>query len=339
MSTSEGSALGVSQKLMSAYSRVRYGQPEHLLKGERPIPELEEGRLLVRVAATSVNPAEWHLVTGTPMLVRLTEGLRRPKSPLIGSDFAGTVVAIGPGVVGHAIGDEVFGAAPGAFAEYVSARQDLAIPKPDGVSFGEAASVGIAGLTALQALRDHGKLESGQRVLINGASGGVGTMAVQIAKALGAEVTGVCRRRNVEMVRRIGADQVIDYTHENYLELEGEFDLVVDNVGNNTFLANRSILKDGGRYVMVSGPKSKWLGPVRRMLWSMVTAIFVPEKFVWFVASNEHEDLQFLAELLTSGALRPEIESSHSFDEVPGVLSEVGEGHARAKLIVEMESQ
>ena len=337
MSTPETPSTRANQQLMDAYSRVRYGRPEHLERKETPVPELAEGRLLVRVAATSVNPAEWHLVTGTPMLVRLTDGLRRPKSPQIGSDFSGTVVAVGSGVEGHSIGDEVFGSAPGAFAEYVSVRHDLAIPKPPGVDFKEAASVGIAGLTALQALRDHGHLEPGQRVLINGASGGVGTMAVQIAKAMGANVTAVCRTRNVEMVKRLGADAVIDYTSDSYLESSNEFDLIVDNVGNNTFLTNRRLLKPRGRYVMVSGPKSKWLGPIRRMVWSLLVSIFVPQKFAWFVASTTHEDLESLAGLLQDGSLQPEIESSYSFDELPGVLSKVGEGHSRAKLVVEME--
>ena len=324
---------------MKAFSRVQYGTPEDLVAADVPIPEIPEGRVLVKVKATSVNPAEWHLVTGTPMLVRLTEGLRRPKSNQIGSDLSGTIVALGSGVSGRAIGEEVFGAAPGAFAEFVAAREDLAIPKPASVSHAQAASVGIAGLTALQALRDHGRLEAGQKVLINGASGGVGTMAVQIAKALGAEVTAVCRSRNVEMVRRLGADHVVDYTKESYLDSVGGFDLIVDNVGNNSFWANRRPLAKGGRYVMVSGPKGKWLGPVRRMLWSLLVSSFVAEKFAWFVASTTHDDLVTLGELMAGGELIPEVESVHDFEEIPRVLSKVGEGHARSKMVVEMEAE
>ncbi len=299
-----------------------------------PRPEVEEGRVLVEVKATSVNPAEWHFVTGTPAIARPTMGFSSPRDPKVGSDYSGVVIEVGPGIEGLEPGDEVFGAAPGAFAEVVAARHDLAVRKPPNVSHEQAASAGIAGLTALQALRDHGKVATGNRVLINGASGGVGTFAVQIAKALGAEVVAVCSERNVDLVRSLGADSVIDYTNSDYLASGEIVDVMVDNVGNHPFSSNRHLLRADGIYVAVSGPKDGLLDPIPRMLRNALRSLFTSQKATVFVAKNVGSDFEYLARLMAEGQLVPHIEEIYPFERLPDALSRVGEGHLRSKIAV-----
>src|SRR6516162_3355284 len=244
---------------------------------EKPTPTDEQ--LLVRVHAASVNPLDWHFIEGTPYVLRaMGGGLRKPKETRLGVDFAGTVEAVGKSVTQFKVGDEVFGGRDGAFAEYLCPRADRAITlKPAGITFEQAASVPIAGITALQGLRDKGKVQPGQKVLINGASGGVGTFAVQIAKALGAEVTGVCSTGNVEMVRSLGADRVIDYTREDFTRSAQRYDLIIDLVGNHSFSECRQVLKPKGGYVMIGGPPGRWIDPLPRLLGAAVMSKFVSQ--------------------------------------------------------------
>src|SRR6202045_1936934 len=242
-------------KLMKAIVHRCYGSPAVLKLEDVEKPAAADDQVLVKVHAASVNPLDWHDVEGTPYLVRLDDGFGKPENPRLGVDFAGTVEAVGKNVKRFKPGDEVFGGRSGAFAEYVTVREERAVVlKPSNVSFEQAASVPIAGITALQALRDKGQIHAGQRVLINGASGGVGTFAVQIAKAYGADVTGVCSTRNVELVRSIGADHVIDYTQEDFTKSEQRYDLILDNVGSHSFSEYRRVLKPKGTFVIVGGP-------------------------------------------------------------------------------------
>src|SRR5881398_1383882 len=254
---------------------------------EKPVPN--DDQILVRVRAASVNPYDWHFIEGTPKIMRaMGVGLRKPKDTRVGVDFAGTVEAVGknPAAAGQfKPGDEVFGGKGGAFAGYVCPRAGRAVAlKPANITFEQAASVNIAGITALQALRDRGKVQSGQKVLINGASGGVGTFAVQIAKSLGADVTGVCSTRNVAMVRSIGADRVIDYTKEDFTQGSPSYDLILDNVGNRSLSECRGALKRGGMYLMVGGPTGRWIDPFPRMIGALLLSRFVSQKMTMFLA-------------------------------------------------------
>ncbi len=320
---------------MRAFARREYGPPNEVLElEERATPDVGDDQVLIEVRATSVNAADWHMLVGTPYLVRLDQGLRSPKKPSLGLDVAGVVVAAGKEVGGVRPGDEVFGEVSGAYAEYALGRPSSVAPKPGNVTFEQAAAVPVAGLTALQGLRDHGKLQEGQHVLINGASGGVGTFAIQIAKALGAEVTAVVSCRNVETARSLGADHVIDYTAEDFTKLDQRFDLILDSVGNRPLAALRRRLADDGTYVMVSGPKGNWLGPVPRMLAGMTTFLFSDRTFAWFVAKVSQPDLAFLAELLEAGKVTPLVEQTYSFDELPAALDYLGDGHSRGKSVI-----
>lgn len=313
----------------------RYGRPEEVVElEERDMPLVGDDQVLVRVHASSVNPADWHGISGTPYLVRLMNGLTKPKRPEIGLDIAGTIEAVGKDVTGFRPGDEVFGEAAGSFAEYVANSGRGLVKKPANVGIEEAGSVGVAGLTALQGLRDHGQIRSGQKVLINGASGGVGTYAVQIAKALGAEVTAVCGTRNTEMVRSLGADRVVDYTTEDFTDLKGEFDLFFDAVGNRSLAGSFRVLKPHGRYVMVSGPKHRVLGPVRRLIAAKLASAFVSKRVKTFVASADAEDMGVLADLLESGRVRPIVDRRYGLEELPEALAYLGEGHASGKVTV-----
>jgi len=313
-----------------------YGSPDILevTEVEKPVPAADE--VLVRVRAAAVNPLDWHYMRGTPYILRLLDsGLGAPTDPRLGVDFAGTVEAVGAAVTRFKPGDAVFGASKGAFAEYVTANAERAIAhKPPNMSFEQAASVGIAGTTALQALRDTGRLGAGEKVLINGASGGVGTFSVQIAKALGAEVTGVCSSRNVDMVRSIGADDVIDYTREDYTESGLEFDLIVDMVGNHGLLENRDAMADDGVYVGVGGKAGDWVGPLTGPLKAMVLSPFVGQDFNGFLARLRQEDLVFLADLMAEGKLVPVTGSRYSLDEIAEAIRLSEGGHARGKIII-----
>ncbi|HSP29938.1 MAG TPA: NAD(P)-dependent alcohol dehydrogenase [Ilumatobacteraceae bacterium] len=313
-----------------------YGTAEVVTIEDVPTPTAGTGQVVLRVEASSLNALDWHFLTGTPYFLRLIAGVRRPKRFIHGADVAGTVVATGAGVTSPQPGDTVFGeGAGGGCAPYVAIKASAVTLIPVGVTFPAAAATPVAGMTALQGLRTHGDVQPGDRVLINGAAGGVGTFAVQIAKALGAEVTAVCSTRNLDMVRRLGADHVVDYTADDFVAGGARFDVMLDNVGNRTAAECRSVLRAGGRYVAVSGPKSnRWLGPLPHLVRVRVGFIRADATFHQFTASPNHDDLMHLAELLASGAIVPEIDRTVGLDGVADALAEIGSGHARAKIVV-----
>lgn len=328
--------------LMKAIVCRCYGSTDVLKLESIEKPAVADNDVLVKVRAAGVNPLDWHYMRGTPYIMRLDVGIGTPESPRLGVDFAGTVEAVGKNVKKFRPGDAVFGERNGAFAEYVTANENgtLAL-KPTNLSFAQAASVPVSGITALQALRDQGKIKAAQRVLINGASGGVGTFAVQIAKSYGAEVTGVCSTRNVEMVRAIGADHVIDYTRDDYTEADysnpaARYDLIVDMVGNHSLLENRRALKADGRFVIVGGPDGKWLGPLAGPIKAMFLSPFVSQDFGMILASLDSRDLDFLATLLQSGKLNPVIDRSYTLDQVADAIRYLEKGHARGKVVIEV---
>ncbi len=307
---------------------------------EKPVPN--DDQLLVRVRAASVNPYDWHFVEGTPKIMRVMGvGLRKPKDTRLGVDFAGTVEAVGKNVTQFKPGDEVFGGRGGAFAEYVCPRANRAVAlKPANLTFEQAASVNIAGITALQALRDKGKVQPGQKVLINGASGGVGTFAVQIAKSLGADVTGVCSTRNVDLVRSLGADHVIDYTKEDFAKGDQRYDVILDNVPNHSLSECRRILNPNGKYVMIGGGgpnDSRWVGPFGRVIKTMVLSPFISQKMGMMMADTSPKDLTILADLMQSGKVKPVIDRTYKLSEVPAAIAYVEEGHARGKVIITVD--
>jgi len=320
---------------MQAAVRRCYGSPDviEIAVIEKPAPGDDE--VLVKVRAASVNPLDWHYLRGSPYFMRLMTGLGKPDDVRMGVDYSGTVAAIGANVSKFKPGDEVFGGANGAFAEYVTVGEDRAIAlKPTNMTFEQAASVGIAGLTALQALRDKGNLESAQRVLINGASGGVGTFAVQIAKSFGAEVTAVCSTRNVELVRSIGADHVFDYKKEDYTDSGEQYDLIIDNVGNHGLLANRSVLTADGILVLVGGAKGNWVAPIMGPIKAMLLSPFVDQELALIMAELSQSDLAVFSELMQSGAVTPVIDRTYPLHELSQAIAYSEEGRARGKIIV-----
>jgi NADPH:quinone reductase-like Zn-dependent oxidoreductase len=304
---------------------------------DKPIPE--DNEVLVRVKAASVNPLDWHYMRGSPYIMRLLgSGLGSPQNPRMGVDFAGTVEAVGSLVTQFKPGDDVFGAGNGAFAEYVTIAEDRSIVlKPANMSFEQAAAVPIAAITALQGLRDKGQIQPGQKVLINGASGGVGTFAVQIAKSYGAEVTGVCSGRNAEMVRAIGADHVIDYKQEDYTENGQQYDLIIDMVGNHSLSENRKVMKPEGKFVIIGGAKGNWLGPLMGVIKAMVYSPFVDQEFIMFIARLRKQDMSVLGELMKSGVITPVIDRSYPLSEVADAIRYSEEGHARGKIIITVD--
>jgi NADPH:quinone reductase-like Zn-dependent oxidoreductase len=313
-----------------------YGTPEVLLVGEVAKPEVVEGAVLVRVRAAALNPLDWYGLTGTPLVGRLQSGLRRPKRARLGLDFAGTVEAVGEDVTELRPGDEVYGLTEGALAEYVCARADREVaPKPANLSFEEAAAVPVTALTALQGLRDKGRLQPGQKVLVNGASGGVGTFAVQIAKALGAEVTGVCSTRNVELVRSLGADHVVDYTQEDFTRGERRYDLLLDIAGSRSWSACKRVLAPHGALVIVGGPKtSRLLGPLGHIVRLSLAGLAGSRRVGFFIAKPNTADLAVLRELLEAGAIKPVVWERYPLGETAAALASLGGGHARGKIVV-----
>jgi NADPH:quinone reductase-like Zn-dependent oxidoreductase len=322
---------------MKAIVCREYGSPDVLRceEVERPTPGDDE--VLIRVRAASVNPFDWHFMRGRPYLIRAMSGLRRPKDIRVGVDVAGQIESVGRNVKRLRAGDEVFGECRGAFAEYACTPESSLVLKPDNVTFEQAASVGIAGLTALQGLRDKGGIKSGQKVLINGASGGVGTFAVQIAESYGAEVTGVCSTRNVEMVRSIGAGHVIDYTREDFAESGPRYDLILDCYASHSLGACRRALAPKGTYVMVGGPDQSMVAFLGRLAQASLLSGFSSQKLCTFVAKNKNEDLTVLRELLAAGKLAPVIDRQYRLSEVPDAIRYLGKGHARGKVVIALE--
>lgn len=320
---------------MKAIVHNTYGSPDVLELQEIDKPDPTDDEVLVRVRAASVNPADWYGVTGTPYVGRVLMGLRKPKSSSVRIDFAGTVEAVGRDVTEFRPGDEVFGRS-GAFAEYVCVRADGALAlKPANLTFEQAAAVPVAALTALQGLRDKGQLQPGQKVLINGASGGVGTFAVQIAKALGAEVTGVCSTRNVDLARSLGADHVIDYTHEDFTRSDRRYDLMLDVAGSRSWSACRRVLNPQATLVIVGAPKgNRLLGPLGHIVRVRLAALRSSQKVVFFVAKIDKADMVVLRELLEAGKVTPVIDRRYELSEIADALRYLGEGHAQGKVVL-----
>lgn len=325
---------------MKAYLYCDYGTSEVLKVAdvEKPVPT--DDQILVKVRAVSVNPFDWHFMRGTPYLMRLESGLRKPKSMRLGVDFAGTVEAVGKNVTNFKAGDEVFGGKRGAFAEYITIRADSGVAlKPANISFEQAGSVAIAGLTALQAIRDKGKVQSGQKILINGASGGVGTFAVQIAHSLGANVTGVCSGRNVDMVKSLGADQVIDYTKEDFARGDQKYDVILDNVPNHSLAELRSVMTPNGKYVMIGGGgpnDGKWIGPFGRVIHAILIKPFIKQEMGMMMADPIQKDYAIMADLMQAGKVTPVIDRTYQFAELPAAIAYLEEGHARGKVVIKI---
>jgi NADPH:quinone reductase-like Zn-dependent oxidoreductase len=322
---------------MRAAVYSRYGPPDvvQIKDVEKPVPKNNE--VLIKVRAASVNPLDRYGMRGTPYIARMAGGLSKPKDSRLGVDVAGQVEAVGRNVTQFRPGDEVFGMCKGAFAEYVCTSELALAMKPEKVTFEQAASAPVAAFTALQGLRDKGRIQPGQKVLINGAAGGVGTFAVQIAKWFGAEVTGVCSTRNVEMIRSIGADRLIDYTQENFTRSGQRYDLFLDCVGNHSFSACRRILNPEGIHIVVGAPYGRWIGPLARMFKALVLSGFVGQRIVAFIAKPGKEDLTMMGELMATGKVTPVIDRHYKLGEVPEAIRYLEEGHTRGKVVITLE--
>ena len=320
------------------YTYRCYGGPEVLRLTAIPTPTPADTEVLVRVRAASVNPLDWHFMRGKPYLMRMVSGMGAPTQERIGADFAGTVQAVGARVTQFRVGDKVFGSRTGSFGTHVVVRESGAMAHmPDSASFEQAAAVGVAATTALQAVRDQAKVLKGQRVLINGASGGVGTFAVQIAKIYGAHVTGVASTRNVEMVQGLGADRVIDYTKEDFTKGGERYDAIIDMVGNHPLRALDAVLAPGGRMVIVGGPNDNaYLGPVTRVVTSMLAAPVLTGTFISFTANENKADVAMLREWMQRGSLRSVIDREYAFAELPAAVAYQEAGRSRGKVIVKM---
>src|SRR6266581_2968495 len=344
-STNECDRKTATNNPMKAILHCEYGGPEVLTLADVEKPAPADNQVLVRVRGASVNPLD--LTIRGPWLLRPLFGLRKPKDTRLGVDYAGTVEAVGknPAAAGQfKPGDEVFGAKNGALAEYVCVLADRAVVlKPANMTFEQAASVPVAAITALQGLRDKGKIQAGQKVLINGASGGVGTFAVQIAKSFGAGVTGVCSTRNVDLVRSIGADHVIDYTKEDFTNGTERYDLIFDLVCNHSFAERRRVLTPQGICVMAGIGGAGWhdgiLGKLIGELYAIARSRFIEQKFVAYIASFNQKDMMTLAELMQSGKIKPVIDRTYKLSEVSKALWYLQEGHARGKVVLSVEQQ
>jgi len=321
---------------MKAAIYTRYGPPDvlRIMDVDTPVPK--DAEVLIRIRAAALNPLDWHFLRGTPRVARVVFGLAGPKDPRLGVDVAGQVEAVGKNVTRFKPGDAVFGVCKGAFAEYTCAAESGLVTKPDRISFEQAAGVPIAALTALQALRDHGHLQPGQKVLINGASGGVGTFAVQIAKALGGEVTSVCSMRNVDLVRSIGTDHVIDYTLHDFATSGHQFDLFFDCVGNRSLSACRRVLAPNGTYVAIGGggTDTSSFTLIVDSIAQIVTSWFVSQKLVGFIAKSRQEDLVTLQGLMASGTVTPVTDRCFPLSQLPDAIRYLETGRARGKVII-----
>lgn len=317
---------------MKAIVRDRYGSPDVLQLGEVDKPALTDEGVLVRVRATSINAYDWHMLRGKPYLARLEEGLRRPKTAILGLDVAGIAEEVGKDVTHVKPGDRVFGSRSGAFAEYVTGR--TMVPMPEGLSFEEAASVPTAGQTALQGLRDHGRIQAGQRVLVIGAGGGVGSFAVQIAKAFGADVTATTSTTKVDMVRSIGADRVIDYARDDVTRNGTRFDLILDVGGVRSLSRLRRVMTPDTTVVLVAPGPGQWVGPLARMGGARVASRFWGQPIRFFLAKPSRDDLLVLKALIEAGKVTPVIDRTYPFTEIPDAVRRVESGQATGKVVI-----
>ncbi len=326
---------------MKAIVQNEYGSVDvlELREIDRPIPGDDE--VLVHVHAAGVDPGVWHLMAGLPYLIRIMGfGLRAPKTRVRGTDVAGRVETVGNSVTQFQVGDEVFGGCDGSLAEYACAREDKFAPKPANVSFEQAAVVAASGFTALQGVRDHGKVRPGQKVLIIGAAGGIGTFAVQIAKSLGADVTGVCSTTKTDLVRSIGADHAIDYTQEDFADGRQHYDVILDTAGNRPLRHLRRALAPRGTLVIIGGEGGgRWFGGVGRQLRALLLSPFVRQQLRTFIATDTHADLEFLKELIESGQVTPVIDRTYPLSETPEAIRHLAEGHARGKTIISVRGE
>src|SRR5437762_4084407 len=327
---------------MKAVVYTNYGSPDVLEIRDVKKPTPNDDQVLVKVRAASLNPLDWHFMEGTPYIMRaLGAGLRKPKDPRLGVDLAGEVEAVGKNVTQFKPGDEVFGTGHGAaFAEYVCAGKTKLALKPANLTFEQAAAVPVAGLTALQGLRDKGKVQAGQKVLINGAVGGVGTFAVQIAKSFGADVTGVWCTRDLDMVRSLGVDHVIDFTKEDFVKSTERYDVILDNFGTHPLLGFRRVLNPQGKYVMIGGGgpnDNRWIGPFGRLIQALVISPFVSQKMGMMMAQLTKSDLSILGDMMQSGKVKPVIDRTYKLSELPAAIAYLEEGHARGKVVITVE--
>lgn len=314
---------------MKAILYKEYGSPDVLRLEDVPTPTPKDDEVLIRVRAAAANPLDWRMMRGSPYPIRIMVGLPKPRDPRLGVDVAGRIEAVGGNVTEFHPGDEVFGSCSGAFAEYACGPEKSLASKPAGVAFEQAASAVVGGVTALQGLRDRGRLQRGQSVLINGAAGGVGTFAVQIAKWLGGEVTGVCSTANVDLVRSLGADRVVDYTREDFVR-SGPYDLILDMIGSRSMSEFRRALTREGTLAVVGGR-------LRNMLVAPIVSPFVSQRLIPVMAKVRREDLVTLSELLEAGIVRPVIDRTYSLADVPDAIRYLEEGHARGKVVIAMD--
>jgi NADPH:quinone reductase-like Zn-dependent oxidoreductase len=320
---------------MQAIVQDRYGSPATLSLQTIDKPRIAANEVLIRVKAAGVNPADWAVMGGLPYIARPVYGLRKPKVAIRGTDVAGVIDAVGANVTRFKVGDDVFGASIGSYAEYAAAAEDKLALKPSNLTFAQAASVPMAGLVALQAVRDHGGVQAGQKVLINGASGGIGTFAVQIAKALGAEVTAVVSTRNVDLVRSIGADHVIDYTKDDFTTNGQQYDFILDNVSNHSLTDLRRALTPTGVLIPNGGNfGNRWLASGGRIVRGVVLFKFGSQKLGNFLVTTTPEDLTVLRELIESGKVTPVIDRTYALSETAQAMDHVGQGHARGKVAI-----
>jgi len=321
---------------MKAIRYYRFGSPDVLQLQDVDKPVIGDNEVLVRVRAASLNPLDLYYLHGLPYIARVEVGLTRPKAHGLGLDMAGTVEAVGSSATGFQPGDEVFGGGSQTLAEYLGVGDDAAVlGKPAGLTFEQAAAVPVSAFTALQALRDKARVRPGHKVLVNGAAGGVGPFAVQIAKAFGAEVTGVCSTRNVDMVASLGADHVIDYTRQDFTRTGRRYDVLVDIAGSRRLSECRRVLRPGGVLVGVGAPnKGRWIGPMRRPVKMLLAAPVVSQKMIFFMAEQRRDDLVVLRELLETGKVTPVIDRTYPLSEVPAAIRYLETGHARGKVVI-----
>jgi len=320
---------------MQAIVQDTYGSAEVLRLDDIDVPEPGAGEVLVQVRAAGVDRGVWHLMRGEPLIARLALGLRRPRRKVLGGDVAGVVAKVGSGVNGFAVGDEVFGVGKGTFAELAVVPVKMLVHLPAGVSFEQAAAVPISGITALHAVREVGKVQPGQSVLVIGATGGVGSYAVQIAKAAGAEVTAVCSGAKADLVRSLGADHVVDYTRDDILELGHRYDVVLDIAGNRTLRHLRRVLAPKGTLVIVGGEEGgRWLGGIQRNLWAALWSPFISQRMRAFVSRERGEDIQTMAEMLAAGTVRPAVERTFPLADAADAIRHLESGQVRGKVVV-----